>query len=138
MQEYTSKQVRIVRPAAMVYGLLSDFSNFTPMLQDKVEGWDATPDSCSFRFKGFAMSLRMVEREENKLVKITGDEGSPLDFTLWMQLREIAGDDTRMRLVLRVELNMMMKMMLGKKLEEGIDQIAQQIADTFNNAPYRP
>ncbi len=119
----------------MVYGLLSDFTNFTPILADKVEGWQATADNCSFRAKGFAMGLRIVEREENKLVKITGDDGSPFDFALWIQLVEVAPADTRMRLVLRVKLNMMMKMMLGKKLETGIDQIADQIAETFNQAP---
>ncbi len=119
----------------MVYGLLSDFTNFTPILADKVEGWQATMDSCSFRAKGFTVGLRIVEREENKLVKIAGDDGSPFDFALWIQLMEVAPADTRMRLVLRVKLNMMMKMMVGKKLETGIDQIADQIADTFNQAP---
>lgn len=135
MQEYTSKQVRILRPAGMVYGLMSDFTNFTPILGDKVEGWQATPDTCSFKAKGMNMGLRIIEREENRLVKITGDDGSPFEFTLWMQMQEVAPADTRMRLVLHVKLNMMMKMMIGKKLEEGINQIADQIATTFNNAP---
>lgn len=65
----------------MVYNTLSDFSNFTPILKDKVDGWDATADTCSFTVKGFKMSLRIVEREENKLIKIEGEEGSPFDFT---------------------------------------------------------
>lgn len=135
MQEYTSKQVRICRPAAMVYGLVSDFTNFTPILQDKVEGWQATPDTCSFKAKGMGVGLRIVEREEDRLVKIAGEDGSPFDFMLWMQLKEVTPTDTRMRLVLHVKLNMMMKMMIGKKLEEGINQVAEQIAATFNNAP---
>ena len=33
---------------------------------------------------------------------------------------------------------MMMKMMLGGKLVKGIDDIAQKIADAFNNAPVPP
>lgn len=135
MQEYISKQVQICRPAAVVYAMLSDFSFFTPALQDKVEGWEATPDSCSFKVKGIRVSLRIIEREENRLVKLTGDDGSPFDFTLWMQLKEVAPADTRMRLVLHVQLNMMMKMMIGGKLQQGVDQVADQIAATFNNAP---
>ena len=135
MQEYTSKQVQICRPAGMVYGLMSDFTNFTPILQEKVEGWQATPDTCSFKVKGMNVGLRIVEREENRLVKVAGDDGSPFEFTLWMQMKEVAPADTRMRLVLHVKLNMMMKMMIGKKLSEGIDQVAEQLAATFNNAP---
>lgn len=135
MQEYISKQVRILRPVSMVYAILSDFSLFTPALADKVEGWQATPDTCTFKVKGMTVSLRIIEREPNKLVKLTGDEGSPFDFTLWMQLMETAPADTRMRLVLHVKLNMMMKMMIGGKLQDGIDQIADQIAANFNNAP---
>lgn len=116
----------------MVYGVLSDFTTFTPFMRDKVEGWEATTDRCSFRAKGMTMSLHMVERDPHRLVKITSEEGSPLDFTLWIQMQEVAPDDTRMRLVLHVKLNMMMRMMIGGKLEEGIDQVAEQIAAMFN------
>jgi carbon monoxide dehydrogenase subunit G len=135
MQEYTSKQVQIRRPAAMVYGALSDFTNFTPVIRDRVEGWEATPDECSFTVKGMRVGLRIVEREQDKLIKLTGAQGVPFEFTLWIQLREVGPSDTRMRLVLHAKLNMMMRMMLGKKLEEGVDQAAQQIADMFNNLP---
>lgn len=135
MEQYESKQVQIHRPASMIYNLIADFSNFTPILKDKVENWEATRDTCSFTAKGFNVSLRIVEREENKLVKIEGEDGTPFDFKLWIQLREIDSADTRMRLVLNVKLNMMMKMMLGKKLENGIDEMAENIARAFNNAP---
>ena len=40
-----------------------------------------------------------------------------------------------MRLVLHIELNMMMKMMLGSKLQGAIDQIAEGIARAMNAAP---
>jgi carbon monoxide dehydrogenase subunit G len=53
-------------------------------------------------------------------------------FTFWVQLKEAAPYDTRMRLVLHAELNMMLKMMLGSKLQSGIDQMAETIAAAFN------
>ena len=70
----------------------------------------------------------MVEREPSKLVKIQGDEGSPVDFTFWLQLKEVAPYDTRMRIVVHAELNMMMRMMIGKKLQGAVDQMAEAIA----------
>ena len=46
-----------------------------------------------------------------------------------------AETDTRMRIVLDVELPMMMKMMVGKKLAGAVDQIAEKIAEGFNSFP---
>lgn len=135
LEKYESKQVRILRPASLIYTALSDFSRFTPIVRDKVEEWEATEDTCSFKVQGFRMNLRIVEREPYSLVKITGDEGSPFPFFFWMQLHEVEPNDTRMRLVAHVELNMMMKMMVGGKIKEGLDKMAEQIAEGFNNAP---
>ena len=135
MEKYESKHVRIRRPASMIYSVLSRFDNLTPVLADKVEGWTAEENTCSFKAKGFPVSLRIVEKEPHKLVKVTGEDGSPMDFTFWVQLVSVDEQDTRMRIVLHVQLNMMMKMMIGGKLAQAVDQIADQIAEAVNNAP---
>ncbi len=132
MKEYISKQHQILRPVEQVYMLISRFDNLTPALQDKVEEWQATEDRCSFKAKGFNVSLKMEERIENKHVKIVGDGGIPMDFAFWIQLHSVSPTDTRMRLVLHVELNMMMKMMIGSKLQGALDQIAEGMARAFN------
>ncbi len=132
MQEYISKQQQILRPAEQIYTVISRFDNLTPALSDKVEEWQATEDRCSFKAKGFTVKLRMKERIAPKQIKIVGDEGGvPVDFAFWIQLQEVAENDTRMRLVLHVELNMMMKMMIGGKLQDALDQIAAGIARSF-------
>ena len=41
MQEYTSKQHQILRPAEQIYAAISRFDNLTPALADKVEEWRA-------------------------------------------------------------------------------------------------
>ncbi len=132
MEKYESKQQQIRRSAEQIYSALSSFDNFTPMIQDKVEEWQANDDVCSFKVKGFAARLRMVEREPFKTIKIQGDEATPLDFTLWLQLKEVAPYDTRMRIVVHAELNMMMRMMIGKKLQGAVDQMAEAIAAALN------
>ncbi len=135
MQEYTSKQQQIFRPAEQIYAAISSFENLTPAVADKVEEWQATADTCSFKAKGFTVKLRMEEREEPKHVKIVGDDGGiPMDFAFWIQLQKVSDAETRLRLVLHVELNMMMKMMIGGKLQDAVDQIAEGIAKTMNNA----
>ncbi len=132
MEKYESKQQQIRRSAEQIYLALSSFNNFTPMIQDKVEEWQADDDTCSFKLKGMSVRLRMVEREPGKLIKIQGDDVNPIDFTFWLQLKEVAPYDTRMRIVVHAELNMMMRMMIGKKLQGAVDQMAEAIAAAMN------
>lgn len=127
MQEYISKQVQLLRPAETIYEAISRFDRLTPAVADRVEEWQATEDTCSFKAKGFTVKLRMAERVAPKHVKITGD-GVPMDFAFWVQLHSVSECDTRLRLVLRAELNMMMRMMIGSKLQQALDQIADGIA----------
>lgn len=131
MQEYISKQQQILRPAEQIYAAISRFDNLTPALADKVEEWQATEDTCSFKAKGFTVRLLMDEKVPPKQVKIIGD-GIPMDFAFWIQLQSVAENDTRLRLVLHAELNMMMKMMIGNKLQDALDQIAEGIAKAMN------
>ncbi|HBV49668.1 MAG TPA: polyketide cyclase [Alistipes sp.] len=133
MQEYISKQQQILRPAEQIYAAISRFDNLTPALADRVEEWQADEERCSFKAKGFTVKLRMEERVEAKHVKIVGDEGGvPVDFAFWIQLHEVSAADTRLRIVLHAELNMMMKMMIGSKLQGAVDQIAEGIAKAMN------
>lgn len=132
MERYESKHVRILKPSQLVYGTLSSFDNLTPILADKVDSWVAQDDCCSFKAKGFGVKLRIIERVEPKLIKVVGDDKSPMDFTFWVQLVTVSETDTRLRIVLDIELNFMMKKMIGGKIATAIDQIADQIADSFN------
>lgn len=136
MQEYISKQHQILRPAEHIYAVISRFDNLTPALADRVEEWQATEERCSFKAKGFTVKLRMEERIAPKHVKIVGDEGGvPMDFAFWIQLHKVSDTDTRLRVVLHIDLNMMMRMMIGSKLQGAVDQIAEGIARAMNAAP---
>lgn len=133
MQNYESKQQQILLPADAVYAVISRFDNLTPALKDKVEEWEADENHCSFKAKGFTVKLRIIDKETPKFVKITGDEGGvPVDFNFWMQLHQVSERDTRIRLVLHAELNMMMRMMIGGKIKTALDQIVESMAATFN------
>ena len=134
MQEYISKQQQILRPAEQIFAAISRFDNLTPALQDKVEEWQADEEHCSFKAKGFTVRLRMDERVEPKHIKIVGDEGGvPVAFAFWIQLHKVSDSDTRLRLVLHAELNMMLKMMIGGKLQDALDQVAEGLARAMNS-----
>ncbi len=132
MERYESKQHKIALPAEQIFPVISSFNNLTPAVQDKVEEWQATDDTCSFKVKGFTVKLRVSERVAPKHVKIESDgDGVPMDFAFWIQLQEVADNDTRFRLVLQVELNMMMRMMIGGKIQGALDQIAEGVEKAF-------
>ena len=134
MEKYESKQQQINHPASLIFPIISRMDFLTPAMQDKVEEWQATPDTCSFKVKGFKVSLRIADKVENKHVKIVADEdGLPIDFTFWIQLHEVSSLDTRVRMVLHAELNMMMKMMVGSKLQEGLDKAVEGLAVALNS-----
>ena len=137
LEKYESKQQQIFKPAARIFPFISRFDMLTPALQDKVEEWSATEDTCSFKIKGFTVALRIVERVENKHIKISGDEGAgvPVDFSFWIQLHEVSESDTRIRMVLHAELNMMMRMMIGSKIQGGLDKAVEGLAQAFNQLP---
>jgi len=137
MKTYESKVVAIKRLDEDIYKALSSFKNFSPLAQmAKVENWQADDDWCKFDVKNIgAVGLKIIEREQNKTIKISGDGGIPFDFFLWIQLKPVAPYDTRLKLTLKEDMNIMMRMMIGKKLQEGIDSLADQIAAAFNGMP---
>ena len=70
--------------------------------------------------------LRVVKREPEGTIKLATEQ-SPIDLTLWIQLLEPTYGDTRLRLTLRTDLNFFMRKMIGGKLQEGIDKLADML-----------
>ncbi|HUX53054.1 MAG TPA: hypothetical protein VMV56_01430 [Williamwhitmania sp.] len=132
MDKFESKVVTLNRNDEDIYNFISKFSNFTPFIPtDKVEGWSATEDTCKLKVQGIETGLKIIERTPFHTIKITGD-GAPLEFFLWVQLKQVAENDTTMKLTINAELNFMMKALLKNKLSEGLDAMADQIAMVVN------
>jgi hypothetical protein len=134
MTSVESKIVSIKRLDEDVYKVLSSFKNFTPFAQAaKLDNWQADDDWCRFDVQGIKdAGLKIIEREPFKTIKLTGDGKIPFEFFVWIQLKQVAPYDTRMKITLKADLNFMMKTMLGSKLQQGVDAIADQIAAAFN------
>ena len=138
-----SEVQKIESNVAPVYAFLSDFNRIGSVismakqvggeqmgtLAEKIEDIRTTEDTCTFLVKGIGeMGLRIVEREEPKLIKFEGDGRVPFVLVMWIQLLENGPYDTRLRITFEAELNMMMKMLLKGKLEKGINQLAEGLA----------
>jgi carbon monoxide dehydrogenase subunit G len=136
MDEFVSDVVKINRSAEQIYNLMADMSFFSQIASTaqikEIEDFQSTADTCSFKVKGMEAGIQIIEREPYKTIKYTGYKDIPIDFFVWLQLKEIDADDTRVRIVLKAKLNLMMKTLLKGKIKKGLDKVVHQIADSLN------
>ena len=119
MQEYTSRQQQIRRSAQQIYAVVSRFDNLTPAVADRVEEWQA--DRGDLFVQGQRLHRAVCASPKRRRTEPRHDQdrgrrrGRPDGFRLLAAApQEVAPTtDTRMRLVLHIELNMMMRMMIG-------------------------
>lgn len=101
--------------------------------QSMLDSLEVTADSLSITTPVGAITFRIAEREEPKLVKYTA-ENSPLPVTLWLQL--LPKDDTSiLRVTIGAEVNMFMRPMVEKPLKEAANKLADVIAMTTMPLP---
>lgn len=137
MTTYESDIKTISSSEEMVFGILSDLNNLkqlqdNPSLKDKVNGLQFDTDSCSFSVDPVGkVGFRIVEREPFTTIKFLS-ENTPVEVTVWIQLKQSGENQTAMKLTLKAELPMMIKMMVDKKLKEGINTIADMLAKTLS------
>ena len=137
MTTYESDIKAISSNEEVVFGILSDLKNLenlasNPSLQDKARELNFDSDSCSFVVDGFGkMGFRIVERESFKTIKLIS-ENAPIEVMVWIQLKAVDENNTNMKLTVKAELPMMIKMMVDKKLQEGVNSIADLLAKTLS------
>jgi hypothetical protein len=138
MTTYESDIKTISSNGEVVFGILSDLTNLKAIidqtsLTDKVKDLQFQPDSCSFNVEGFGkMGFKIIEREPFKTIKLQS-ENAPVELNVWIQLVQKADNDTQMKLTLKSDLPVMIKMMIDKKLKEGINVIADMLAKALSN-----
>ena len=132
MTEFVSEIKTIPYSSDSIYKMLSDLSNLEKIKnripEDKIKDISFDSDTCSFTVQPVgSLTLRIIEREENKTIKFTADN-SPISVYLWIQLKEIEPETTKMKMTLRADLNPFIKPMLAKPMEEGIEKLATVLA----------
>jgi carbon monoxide dehydrogenase subunit G len=147
LSKYTSSVKEINHNEQVVFNYLANFKNLAAYLnsgliqkitekipQVKITDFVSDQDSCKFNITGIGLAeIRIVNREPFKTIKVESSGGLPVSFTFWIQLMPVDNYKTKMRLTLHIEMSMMIKMMAGNKLEEGIDKLA----DTLSALPYQ-
>ena len=149
MAKYESSVKQVNAPVERVYSVISDLERLRPVIEmaqnnemikeklreagqdpaqlEKLKDMNLTSDRVSFPAPMVGeVAVAIIEREENKCVKFE-TEKSPIDANLWIQVLPVTDTTSKMRVTLKADLNPMMKMILGSKLEKGIDQFADML-----------
>lgn len=156
MTKYESSVKKIYAPVESVYAKLSDLTNLS-MIQERLadpafeqivrqQAGDKVSDDQLAQLKRVvanmqfdrdsatvdagplgAISLRVVEREDPKLVKFQA-ENSPVPANLWIQLLPASDLQCAMKVTLGADLNFFMKQMLKGKLQDGVERLADMLA----------
>lgn len=151
LTKFESAVKQLSHPQQTVYDWLSDLRHIEALrgrlddpalleqLGERVPGTDAQSlrqqlESMTFSEDTVTMdsplgkvTLRIVEREAPKCVKLEA-EGSPLPLTLWVQVLPVAESESKMRVTLGAEVNVFMKAMVSKPLQQAVDGIADMLA----------
>lgn len=132
-QKYESKITSSAAPAHDIYRVMSNLTNIDKVKdlipKDKVKEIYAEEDNVRFKIDGLGpmIGIRILDKEEDKTIKF-GLENIPMEGNFWVQMKEVAPGDTRLKLTIKADLPMMIKMMLGNKLQDGLDQAAEMLA----------
>lgn len=109
-----------------IYTFITNFHNFKELLPaDKVSGWEASEDKCSFNVDPLGRTgLMIIEKEPHKLIKMASDpEFSSYQFNIWIQIKRVTDNDTRIKVTIEPLVNKMLLPMLKlplQKLANGI------------------
>ena len=131
--KYESAVTKVVAAAAQIYSVFSNLKNLERVKElipkDKVQEMEIEDESVRMKVDGLGqkITILIVDKTENEVIKYAA-EGIPMEMNFWIQMKEVAPMDTRIKLTLKADIPMMFKMMLDKKIQQGIDQAAAMIA----------
>ena len=113
-----------------IYVFITDFNNFKELLpEDKVSGWESSVDQCSFQVDPVGrIGLKIIQQEPHSLVKIASiPEFSNHQFTIWIQIKQVAEDDTRVKITIEPHVNQMLLPMIKSPLKQFVDGLVDKL-----------
>ena len=126
--QYTSKHGTVSKTPYELYMLFADMRNFLTMLpEDRKQGVTADFDTIDATVQGFHIGVRVRSRVPYSLIELE-DHGAPFHFLV--SLHFDATDHparTDFHIDLSAELNLMLKMVLGGKIQGALDKAVDSL-----------
>ena len=132
MVKYESSIKQVPYAQQAVYEMLSDLNNIDRVRdrlpEDKLQNITFDRDSVSVAVPPIGeIALHVCDREEPKCVKFEAAQ-SPIPFNLWVQMLPVTETSSKMKVTLQADIPLMLKAMIGSRLQEGVEQMAEMLA----------
>lgn len=115
--------------AEEVFTFVTDIRNFERFIPGGIiTNWNAEKESCSFSVSMLGtVTVRLAEKEKYNKVVFSGDALKKNDFLLTLNITDDVGDHAKVKILLRVELNPMMKAMAGKPIGQFLERLINEM-----------
>mgnify|MGYP000433584418 FL=1 len=136
MALYQSKTITVNKPFEEVYGKVSDLKNIE-QFRDRIPkeytvNFECDTDYVQFRVAPVGdLLLRIVERGADKIR--LNVEKLPFKAEMSMNIGNVSPSETNIQLVLDADIPFFVKHIVGNKLEEGMDKIADILTLSLNS-----
>ena len=132
MTKFESSIKPIPYPVENVYRNISDLSNLERVRdripEDKINDFSFDEDTVTLNVQPVGeLKLRICDREEPKCVKFETVQ-SPVPFNVWIQVLPVDENSSKMKVTVKAELNPFIKSMVEKPLQDGVEKIADALA----------
>ena len=132
MSQYESSVKSIPFPQERVYAKIEDLNNLEALKDripaDKVKEFTYSRDEVTVNVAPLGnVTIRVVEREAPKCIKFEA-VGSPFPTNLWIQIIPDGEAASKLRVVVKTEVNFMFRAMVEKPLKDGIEKIAEVLS----------
>lgn len=132
MSQYESSVKCIPYPQERVYAKLEDLNNVEGIKElipeDKINNLTFSRDELSATISPVGnITLRVIDREIPKCIKFEVGN-SPIPLNIWIQIIPDGVNASKMRIVVKAEINFMLRSMIEKPLKEGLEKIAEGLS----------
>lgn len=128
--EIKSKHAVVSRAPHILYMMFADMRNFVQFLPpERQKDVTADYDYIKATVQGFNIGVRVSDRRPYAMIGFV-DDGAPFSFSVQMFFDPVHGENekTDFHIEISADLNLMMKMMLGSKLQQAVDRMVEGLA----------
>jgi hypothetical protein len=132
MTQIKGKVVTVEQPSYVLYTAFSDMRNFVMALPpDKKENVVATENTIEGEVQGMRMGLQIAHKTPFSSLMYQNYGNTPFEFGITIFFDAIDSYKTAFHIEVNADLPMMVKMMIGGKLQDAVDQMTEQLGLAF-------
>ena len=115
-----------------IYKFLEDCNNHKELQPENIYNWLSTKDEASFTIQNMAkLALKIDKRIPNTEISLLPKGDVPFDVSISWTMKALDANKTEVRLILKAELNMMLKMIASGPLQKLVDFQVSKLKEKF-------